>query len=159
MLFPVASVVPVNSTVRRLSFSRTLTMSRQGIMKLVSVSAVQRFGLVPVIAASCRREPDLLATGPSISAICRGRAFAPRLREGDSVAYMTVKDSYPPTAFAHWRLIALLRVVHRFESHNDAAAWYRDRGLPLPSNCMVNGNPCFPYEMTAGTEVRRFGNV
>jgi hypothetical protein len=85
--------------------------------------------------------------------------FAPRLREGDFVAYITVKDSYPPVAFGHWRLVAMLRVAHRFESHINAAAWYRERGYPLPSNCMVAENACFPYDMTAGTEARRFGNV
>lgn len=120
---------------------------------------MQEFGLQPFIDASCRREPDLQATLPSISALCRGPRFAPRLREGDSVAYMTVKGSYPPVAFRHWRLIAMLRVIRRFESHDAAAAWYSERGLPLPSNCMVDGNACFPYDMTAGTEKRRFGNV
>jgi hypothetical protein len=119
--------------------------------------AVQQFGLPPFIDASCRREPDFQANVPSISALCRGKAFAPRLHEGDSIAYITVKDSYRPAAFRHWRLIAMLRVVQRFESHNDAAVWYREAGFPLPSNCMVNGNACFPYEMTAGTN--RFGNV
>ena len=53
----------------------------------------------------------------------------------------------------------LLRVVHRFESHNAAATWYRGEGLPLPSNCMVEANPCFPYDMTAGTQARRFGGI
>ena len=37
---------PVNSTVRRLSFSRTLTMSRQAITKVVSVSALGLLALI-----------------------------------------------------------------------------------------------------------------
>jgi hypothetical protein len=32
------------------------------------------------------------------------------------------------------------RVVKRFEAHEDAARWYKTRGLPLPSNCVVSGN-------------------
>ena len=40
--------------------------------------AVQRYGLAPYIDASCRREPDLEAKWPTISALCRGRNFAPR---------------------------------------------------------------------------------
>jgi hypothetical protein len=121
--------------------------------------AIEQFGLPPFIDASYRREPDFQADVPSISALCRGKMFAPRLREGDSVAYMTVKGSYPRADFQHWRLVAMLRVIRRFESHDEAAAWYRGRGLPLPSNCMVEGNACFPYGMTAGTEARRFGSV
>ena len=31
-----------------------------------------------------------------------------------------------------------------FDAHADAAAWYRDKGLSLPSNCMVADNPSFP---------------
>ncbi len=27
-----------------------------------------------------------------------------------------------------------------------AAEWYRDLGLPLPSNCWVEGNPPIPFE-------------
>lgn len=130
---------------------KPLCINRQGRR------AVQQFGLPPFVDASCRREPDLQANVPSISALCRGPKFAPRLREGDGIAYLTVKDSYSPVAFRHRRLVALLRVARRFESHSEAAVWYRERGLPLPSNCMVKGNACLPYEMTAGTT--RFGKI
>src|SRR5262249_35923590 len=122
-------------------------------------SAVRRFGLPPFIDDSCRREPDFQAQVPSISALCRGPKFAPRLYAGDCVVYITVKDSYSPVTFGHWRLIAMLRIINRFESHTEAAVWYRENGLSLPSNCIVDGNSCFPYDMTAGTEARRFGNV
>jgi hypothetical protein len=76
--------------------------------------------------------------------------FAPRLRIGDTVVYMTVKGRYEPERFAHWRLVAILRIVQRFESHKQAAAWYQDKGLSVPSNCMVEGNAPLPYDMTIG---------
>lgn len=113
-------------------------------------TAIDKYCLPPFIDASCRREPDFQSPFPSISALCRSNRFAPRLREGDSVVYMTVKGRYEPVQFSHWRLVAILRVVRRFESHNDAAAWYQARDLPLPSNCMVEGNNPLPYDMTIG---------
>jgi hypothetical protein len=76
--------------------------------------------------------------------------FAPRLQVGDSVVYMTVKGSYEAELIRHWRLVAILRVSERFESHKQAAVWYQDSGLPLPSNCMVEGNNPLPYDMTIG---------
>lgn len=112
--------------------------------------ALERHELPPFIDASCRREPDFQSTFPSISALCRGRAFAPRLKEGDGIIYLTVKSEYPPVQFQHWRIVALLRVKRRFESHRDAASWYREQGVPLPSNCLVEGNNCLPFEMRAG---------
>ncbi len=121
--------------------------------------AIEKFGFPPFIDTSCRREPDFQADIPSISALCRGKMFAPRLREGDSVIYMTVKGQYAPVQFRHWRLVAILRVIKRFESHKDAALWYREKGLSVPSNCMVDGNACLSYEMTAGTQTSRFGDV
>lgn len=109
------------------------------------------FQLPGYIDASCRREPDFQATIPSISALCRGASFAPRLRVGDEVIYMTVQGRYGKESFSHWRLVAILRVISRFASHEDASSWYIELDQPLPSNCMVEGNPCFPYNMTAGT--------
>ena len=48
------------------------------------------------------------------------------------------------------RLVAVLRVVKRFESHEVAADWYRGQGLVLPSNCLVEGNAPIPLEQTDG---------
>ena len=122
--------------------------------------AIKKYCLPPFIDASCRREPDFQSPFPSISALCRGAMFAPRLREGDSVIYMTVKGRYKPAQFSHWRLVAMLRVVRRFESHKEAAAWYLDNGVPVPSNCLVEGNHPLPYDMTIGLiPPNRFGNV
>lgn len=121
--------------------------------------AAERYDLPPFIDASIRREPDFESPFPSISALCRGAKFTPRLQEGDTVAYMTVRRRYEPERFAHWRLIAILRVHQRFESHKQAAAWYQDKGLPLPSNCMVESNEAVPYEMTSGAmPSNRFGD-
>jgi hypothetical protein len=54
------------------------------------------------------------------------------------------------TAEQHWRLVALLKVVRRFETHADAALWYREREPRLPGNCMVPGNPPLALSQTGG---------
>jgi len=113
-------------------------------------TAIQRYGFPPYIDASCRREPNLQSAYPSITALCRANLLAPKLEEGDEVAYITKQGAYKPHRFAHWRLVAILRVHRRFNSHEDAAAWYGEQGLPLPSNCMVSGNVPLPFDMTGG---------
>jgi hypothetical protein len=113
--------------------------------------AMHQHNLPPFIDSSCRREPDFQSPFPSISAICRGNNFAPRLEAGDSVIYVTVKDKYGNNPNGHWQLVAILDVFLRCESHEDAADWYFAQGLSLPSNCMVDGNDCLPYDMTGGT--------
>jgi len=110
--------------------------------------AAEQFGLPSFIDGSCRREPDFESAFPSITATCRAGQFAPRLRVGDRVAYLTVKARYPGDAEAGWRFVALLRVIGRFSSHEAAAEWYLQRGLPLPSNCLVHGNAPKPLELT-----------
>jgi hypothetical protein len=37
------------------------------------------------------------------------------LREGDRVAYSTVRDRYRGDRESGWRLVAVLRVIHRFD--------------------------------------------
>ncbi len=105
--------------------------------------------LVPFSDGSCRREPDLQAKNPSITALCRGGLFAPRLAVGDRIFYMTVKGGYLGRAKG-WALVAALNVIHTLESHEAAADWYRARNQPLPSNCIVSGNPYLPVEHTTG---------
>ena len=115
------------------------------VIRAAGKRAAEEFRLPPFIDGSIRREPDLEHTCPSISCLCRAGKFAPRLRIGDVVAYSTKKDRYaegPP----HIRLTALLRVCEVFDSHTEAAAWYRIRGHRLPSNCMVRGNQPQPLE-------------
>ena len=81
---------------------------------------------------------------------CRAGAFAPRLQPGDTVVYLTVKGAYGADPCPGWRLVAVLNVVERFETHGLAAAWYRSKSLALPSNCMVEGHPPQPLELTNG---------
>lgn len=111
--------------------------------------AITTFNLPSYLDYSCRREPDILSKYPSISALCRASKFAPRLHEGDIAVYITCKGIYQSIKPAHWRLVAILEVLKRFESHADAALWYTNQGLTLPRNCMVKGNPPLAIEMTA----------
>src|SRR4051794_3898321 len=87
-------------------------------------SASKLLKIPPYVDASIRREPDLQHKWPSISCLCRGERFAPRLRVGDHVAYLTVKGRYGDSE-RHRRLVAVLEVVKLFDSHGQAAAWYR----------------------------------
>jgi hypothetical protein len=57
---------------------------------------------------------------------------------------MTCKGRYGESTGKRRRLTAVLRVLKELPTHEDAAAWYRRRGLKLPSNCMVPGNPPVP---------------
>lgn len=77
------------------------------------------------VDASCRREPDFESEYPSISCVCHGDKFAPRLIEGDRVAFLTVKLKLPRDRAACYRFVAALHVMKRFESHAEAAEWYR----------------------------------
>src|SRR3954447_26918162 len=82
------------------------------------VRAVKRFALPPYIDASCRREPDLAHDMPAITALCRGRQFAPRLREGDRAIYMTVRGLWDPSLDEKcWKLVGALHVLTQTPSH------------------------------------------
>jgi hypothetical protein len=97
-------------------------------------------GIPPFVDGSIRREPDLEHPLPAISCLCRADKFAPRLRVGDTVAYVTVKDRYVAGQPPQRRLTAVLRVVRLFPAHAEAAEWYAAQGLALPNNCLVRGN-------------------
>lgn len=122
------------------------------IMKPRGKSAIQQYGILPYVDDSIRREPDLEAQFPSITAICRADKFAPRLTESDTVVYITVKGSYPGYRDRHWRLAAILKVIKRFKSHKHAAKWYESRGLELPSNCIVPGNQPLGLDRTSNKD-------
>ncbi len=113
-------------------------------------TAVQHYRLPPFVDGSCRREPDFQSRFPSITAICRAGNFAPRLQCDDRVAYLTVKAKYAGDEVPGWRLVAVLRVIHRFSDHDEAADWYARQGCPIPSNCLVDGNPPKAFELTNG---------
>jgi hypothetical protein len=71
--------------------------------------------------------------------------FAPRLHADDRVIYMTKKGSAEPGGR---HLVAALEVVRRFETHEEARAWYTAQGLAIPSNCLVRGNPPLAIDHT-----------
>ena len=123
--------------------------------------AVEQQGLQPFIDASCRREPDFESTHPAISALCRKEHFAPRLTIGSRVVYIAKKGNYPGVGESHWRLVAILKVIRSFPTHQLASERYQEKGLPLPSNCMVPGNPPLGLDMTDRTypELRRWDAI
>jgi len=116
----------------------------------MGLEATRQFGHPPFIDGSCRREPDLENDAPAISALCRKRKFAPRLHPGDGVVYIGKKRRYPETLGKRWPLVAVLTVIERFESHKDAAKWYRSKRFNLPKNCMVAGNKPLDLADTSG---------
>jgi hypothetical protein len=125
-------------------------------------NAVVSYGQPPFVDGSCRREPDFQNPFPSISALCRLRAFAPRLLPGHRVVYLAVKRAYFGIQPTHWRLVAALTVLRRFETHEQAAEWYESEGVPLPSNCIVPSNSPRPLHETHGLlppEVRSRGSL
>lgn len=118
--------------------------------------AAEHAGEPPFVDASHRREPYLSRELATISSICRGKNFAPRLKTGDIVIYLTKKRRYDDDDGASMRLTAVLEVVRGFDSHEDAAAWLIGEGRTPPPNCLVEGNddldteacaPCSPDKL------------
>jgi hypothetical protein len=70
--------------------------------------------------------------------------------------YLTVKHDFGEHVAPHYRAVAFLRALHRFESHEAAAAWYIAQGLSIPSNCMVTGSKPVPYAATYGKSGREW---
>jgi len=112
--------------------------------------AANKHQLPYFLDASCRREPDFENLFPSMTAICRGSQGAVRLREGDFVAYATVKRNYEPAATSGRYLIGGFEAIMRCATHEAAADWYRVQGAPVPSNCFVAGNPPLAFDLTGG---------
>ena len=112
--------------------------------------AVERFGLPPFANGMSRREPDFEHLHPALTSSSRGRGFVPRLRVGDTVLYTTTKGRWGgmPGREAHWRLVAVLEVARRFETHAEAAAWYARGRMRPPGNLVVDGNPPLPVPLT-----------
>lgn len=115
----------------------------------LGLRAIHKHGLAPFVDASCRREPDFESDHPSISALCRQDLFAPNLYQNDIIAYITVQGNWF-TDYAHYRLVAILEVIERRNSHNLGRDWYTHRGFKPPSNCMVAGSSPLPFDYTAG---------
>lgn len=117
----------------------------------VGRQAASTFSIPPYVDGSCRREPDLESPRPSITALCRAHMFVPRLAKNDEVVYITVRSTFGERGCRpHHRLVAHLRVIHLSASHDDAAKWYSEQSLPVPSNCMIQGSRPVPYEHTNG---------
>jgi len=115
----------------------------------IGQNAVSNFNCPPFIDASCRREPDFENSFPSITALCRQEKFAPQLYPNDIVVYMTVKGKWFAD-FDHYRIIAILEVIERKDTHLQAKSWYTSKGLTIPSNCMIDDNPPHSFLETAG---------
>jgi hypothetical protein len=115
----------------------------------LGLSAIEKYKLPPFIDASCRREPDFENPFPSISALCRQGQFAPHLQQNDIIAYITVGGDFKPHKQGH-HLIAILQVEEVYGTHQIGQNEYKKANLPIPSNCMVEGNPPFDFDKTAG---------
>lgn len=112
--------------------------------------AIEENGQYNFVDHSFRREPELESEYPGISSICRGRNFAPRLEEDDVIVYITVKGKHiKGINEKHWCITAILRVMKKCNSHDEASKWYLNQGLKIPSNCIVDGSNPLPNEYTA----------
>jgi len=100
----------------------------------------------PYVDRSCRREPDFENEFPSITALCRAGLFVTRVSKGDFIIYRTNKGKYEDVGFRHWRIVALLQAIEVLGSHDAAAEWYTQRGLQIPTNCMIRGNHPKPFD-------------
>jgi len=134
---------------------RPLAASRGGVQAAASA------GDALFVDGSHRREPYLSRDLATISSICRGRNFAPRLEIGDVVVYLTTKAHHADDTEKSIRLPAVLEVVQMHPSHEAAAKWLIGRELPLPPNCVVSGNdgldadaciPCWPATRATAEE-------
>jgi hypothetical protein len=115
----------------------------------VGIAASDALGIPPFVDGSIRREPDLEHVMPAITCLCRSDKFAPRLEVDDVVVYMTCKKRYRSDK-QHRRVVAILKVARLFDTHEDAAGWYRRNDLPVSHNCMVDDNPPKPIAQTHG---------
>jgi hypothetical protein len=109
--------------------------------------AVSDHGTPPFIDGSCRREPDLESDPPTFTELCRP-GDGPRFEVGNRILYATIKN--PNVTCRGWGLVAALEVIKVHASHEEAARWFRDRKLRLPSNYIGDGNPCKPLHLTTG---------
>ncbi len=114
---------------------------------ILGLNAINQYNLHPYLDGSCRREPDFNNERPSITALCRQGAFAPKLWPNDIVVYVSLEDHTGNSE--NKRLISILRVIARFETHAEAAHYYQTEDLNMPSNCLIPNNPPEDFEKTA----------
>lgn len=115
----------------------------------IGKKAIAEYGLPPFIDNSCRREPDFESKHPPITTICRQELFAPNLCSNDIVIYITTQGQWYKN-FNHHRLVAILEVMEQRKSHESAVPFYINKGINLPSNCIVEDNPPLDFDKTAG---------
>lgn len=108
----------------------------------------KKYHLPLFIDLSIRREPDLESEYPSITCVCRDGLFAPRVKEGDVITYITTRSKYLENERV-WHLVAVLRAINIFKTHEEAKLFYQAKRLSLPSNCIVPENPPLPVSQTA----------
>lgn len=109
--------------------------------------AVAMHGYAPYLDGSCRREPDFEYANPTISALCRGGAFAPHLQVNDVVVYLALPVR---VIDQDYRLVAILQVTQRYESHQEAYDWYSAHGRAIPKNCMAGDTVPLQFDHTRG---------
>lgn len=122
--------------------------------------AAYEYGFHSFIDGSIRREPDFENEYPSITALCRQGAFAPKLRTKDIIVYISLPGTVKELRGAYY-LVAILKVYKTFETHQKAANWYQENDLSLPSNCLVSNNQSLELEQSRGPNrelTREFGD-
>lgn len=83
----------------------------------------------PLEDGSIRREPDFKSSFPGISGLCRpGKMNENKLKKDDIILYKTNRTHY---------LTAILKVVKRLETHQEAKEWFEAKGIEVPSNCIL----------------------
>lgn len=87
-------------------------------------SAVEQFGLHPLVDGSIRREPDFSHPLSPISGLCRPGKMAD-FNPGDIIVYKTNASHI---------LTAVLEIDRKFSSHEEAAKWFEQNGYTIPSN-------------------------
>ena len=78
---------------------------------------------------------------------------------GDVIVYFTKTGNYGNYSTGNRVLTAILEVAEIYETHEEAAEWYINNHIELPSNCMVPGNPPYNWEQQAGVNSRYFDNI
>ncbi|GEQ03468.1 MULTISPECIES: hypothetical protein [Staphylococcus cohnii species complex] len=141
------------SEVKMITYEPIIFKKRKG-NKIIN----ENVDIPPFLDASFRTEPSLNRDYPGITSLCRKSKLAPHLKVGDKVVYITKKGEYT-LKFRHWRLVAILEVIETFESHYDAAKWYRENNYELPKNCIVDDNPPLSLNKTTINSQREIDKI
>lgn len=116
-----------------LSYHPFAAWGREGLHKAA------KYGRLPFEDASIRTEPSLRHEAPSVSGLCRKNLVVGRAEPGSHLVYVTVKRRYDGCSDPVQFLTAILRVQVKLANHEEAQAWYQERGFRLPHNCILSG--------------------